>query len=41
MNSGVRTEVEQGLTAFGQNFDINIERAAFGRILMLTWGELL
>jgi hypothetical protein len=38
MRSGARREVEQGLTAFDRNFDINLGRAAFGEIFKLTWG---
>jgi hypothetical protein len=38
MKSGARTEVEQGHTAFVQNFDINLGRATFGEILMKKWG---
>jgi hypothetical protein len=33
MISGTRVEVEQGLTAFVHNFDINLWRAAFGKYL--------
>jgi hypothetical protein len=38
IKSGTRREVEleQGLTAFNQNFYINLGRAAFGEMLILT-----
>jgi hypothetical protein len=41
MESGARTEVEQGLTAFvhNLNFVISLGRAALGEILMLIWGD--
>jgi hypothetical protein len=29
MISGARREVEEGLTAFGRNFDVKLERAAY------------
>jgi hypothetical protein len=41
MKSGAVRELEQGHTAFVQNFDINLGRAAFGEIFKLTSGELL
>jgi hypothetical protein len=49
MRSGARREVEQGEKLSGVlllsigilNFDINIGRAVFGEIYMLSWGELL
>jgi hypothetical protein len=40
MRSGARREAEQGLTAVGRNFDINLGRAATGEISMLTLRKL-
>jgi hypothetical protein len=37
MRSGARREVDQDLTAFDRNFDANLGRAAFGKIL-ISWG---